>query len=122
MPKDKTLSHERIRKAAKEEFLEKGFRNASMRDIGRKAGLTPSALYRHYPSKEAMFNSLLDPFARDLLGQPKQQERDAFDLFDRSGSGDAMVKDNAARTFKKLFAENRDALQADGQLLCGNKI
>ena len=111
MPKDKTLSHARIRLAAKEEFLEKGFRNASMREIGRRAGLTPSALYRHYPSKEAMFSSLVDPFIQDLLVSTKQHEENAYENFDETGSGDAMVTDNAVRVFKDLFTEHRDELR-----------
>ena len=111
MPKDKTESHERIRKVAREEFLEKGFRKASMREIGRKAGLTPSALYRHYPSKEDMFNSLLDPFVEELLRQTKQHEDQAYENFDQSHSGDAMVTDNAARIFKRLITEHRDELR-----------
>ena len=108
MPKDKTQSHERIQKAAREEFLEKGFQNASMREISRKAGLTPSALYRHYPSKEAMFNSLLDPFVEEILGLTKEQEARSYENFDQTHSGDAMFTDNAVKLFKDLIREHRD--------------
>ena len=111
MPKDKTESHERIRKAAREEFLEKGFQNASMREIGRKAGLAPSALYRHYPSKEAMFNSLLDPFVEELLTRTKEHEDNAYAQFDQSASADAMVSDNAVKLFKYLMMNHRDELR-----------
>ena len=111
MPKDKTESHERIQKVAKEEFLKKGFENVSMREISKKAGLTPSALYRHYPSKEAMFNSLVDPFVADMLDRTKQHEQNAYRNFDRTVSADAMVGDNAVQMFKSLFAEHRDELK-----------
>ena len=37
MPRDKTLSHIKVNKAIKEEFLEKGFENASIRSIGARA-------------------------------------------------------------------------------------
>lgn len=111
MPKDKTQSHERIQKAAREEFLQKGFQNASMREISRKAGLTPSALYRHYPSKEAMFSSLVDPFLQEVLKKTRQHEETAYENFDRTGSGDAMVTDNAVRVFKYLLTEYRDELR-----------
>lgn len=111
MPKDKTDSHQRILRAAKEEFLEKGFRNASMREISRKAELTPSALYRHFPSKEAMFNSLLDPFTEKLLSRTQQHEQQAYENFDKTHSGDAMVTDNAVSVFRHLFQENRDELR-----------
>ena len=111
MPKDKTQSHERIQAAAREEFLHKGFQKASMREIAGRAGLTPSALYRHYPSKEAMFSSLVDPFIRELLENTRQQEEAAYADFDRTRSGDAMVTDNAPRVFKRLITEHRDELR-----------
>lgn len=111
MPKDKTQSHERIQQAAKEEFLQKGFQYASMREISKKAGLTPSALYRHYPSKEAMFNSLLDPFIHDFINESRQHEEKAYENFDQTGSGDAMVTDNAVKIFKNLIIEHRDELR-----------
>lgn len=111
MPKDKTQSHQRIQAAAREEFLEKGFQNASLREIARKAGLTPSALYRHYPSKEAMFHSLVEPFLQELLGQTRQHEENAYENFDQTGSGEAMVSDNAVRVFKTMISQHRDELR-----------
>ena len=111
MPKDKTLSHERIQAAAREEFLQKGFRNASMREISRKAGLAPSALYRHYASKEEMFSCLVDPVIQELLDRTKQHEKNAYANFARTGRGDSMVTDNAVRVFKKLISEHRDELR-----------
>ena len=111
MPKDKTQSHERIERAAKDEFLKKGFQNASMREISRRAGLTPSALYRHYPSKEAMFNSLVDPFVETLMGATQEHEAQAYENFDETHSGCAMVTDNAVKTFKSLITTYRDELR-----------
>ncbi len=61
MPRDKSLSHERVNKAMKEEFLEKGYEDASIRSIGARAGMTSAGLYRHYTDKEAMFSALVDP-------------------------------------------------------------
>ena len=61
MPKDKSASHARIISAAKKEFLEKGFEQASIRSIAAQAGMTSAALYRHFKDKEDMFASLVDP-------------------------------------------------------------
>ena len=58
MPKDKTESHEKILKAAREEFTRNGFENASIREIGKKAGVTSAALYRHCKGKEDLILSL----------------------------------------------------------------
>ena len=66
MPRDKTLSHERIIRAAKDEFSEYGYDKASMRRIGNRCGLTAAALYRHFDSKEDMFDALVRPALDDL--------------------------------------------------------
>ncbi len=61
MPRNKTESHVKIMEAAKAEFLEFGFMDASMRRIAGNAGITAPALYKHFPSKEDMFAALVDP-------------------------------------------------------------
>ena len=68
MSKDKTGSHRRILENAKQEFLRCGFEKASMRVIAGKSGLTGGALYKHFDSKEEMFNALVEPAYRQLLG------------------------------------------------------
>ncbi len=45
---------ERLLGVALELFARHGFDRTSTRDIGRAAGLTSPALYRHYPSKDAL--------------------------------------------------------------------
>ncbi|MCR4820215.1 MAG: TetR/AcrR family transcriptional regulator, partial [Elusimicrobiales bacterium] len=66
MPKDKTESHRRIIPAAMQEFLEKGFKNASTRAIASRAGITSGGLYRHFKDKEDMFASLVEPALKDF--------------------------------------------------------
>ena len=66
MPRDKTFSHEKIIRAATEEFAEYGYDKASMRRIGKRCGLTAAALYRHFDSKEAMYDALVSPALEDL--------------------------------------------------------
>lgn len=61
MPRDKTQTHEKILPAAKEEFLEKGFEQASMRSIAARIGVSAAGLYRHYADKEALFSALVEP-------------------------------------------------------------
>ena len=50
---------QQILDAAKTEFLEKGFTNASMRSIAAMAGATTGAIYRYYANKEALFDALV---------------------------------------------------------------
>lgn len=52
---------ERIVEAAKEEFLEKGFKNASMRSIALKSKMTVGNLYRYFTSKEDINIQIIAP-------------------------------------------------------------
>lgn len=61
MPKDKTATLKKILPAAKEEFLEKGFEQASMRNIAAKIGMSAAGLYRHFADKEDLFAALVEP-------------------------------------------------------------
>ena len=61
MPRDKSESHERIVEAAKKEFLEYGFADASLRRIAANAKIQVSGLYKHFKNKEEMFDSLVKP-------------------------------------------------------------
>ena len=48
-----------IHAAAKKEFLEKGFKSASLRNIVKTAGVTTGAFYGYYNSKEELFDALV---------------------------------------------------------------
>lgn len=49
----------KILEAAKAEFLEKGFKSASLRNIVKTAGVTTGAFYGYYKSKEELFDALV---------------------------------------------------------------
>ncbi len=48
-----------IRSAAYQEFLQKGFQGASLRNIVKKAGVTTGAFYGYFKSKDELFDSLV---------------------------------------------------------------
>jgi len=48
-----------ILSAAMQEFLEKGFRSASLRNIVKTAGVTTGAFYGYFDSKEDLFEALV---------------------------------------------------------------
>ena len=50
---------ERIHAAAKEAFMEYGFKSASLRSIVKTAGVTLGAFYGYYNSKEELFEALV---------------------------------------------------------------
>ncbi|MBQ4377779.1 MAG: TetR/AcrR family transcriptional regulator [Treponema sp.] len=55
-----------INEIATAEFLEKGFRGASLREIVKKAGVTTGAFYGYYKSKEELFSALVKPHAQTV--------------------------------------------------------
>lgn len=58
----------RIHAAAKKEFLEKGYKSASLRNIVKTAGVTTGALYGYYDSKEALFEALVGKQYHTMMG------------------------------------------------------
>lgn len=82
---------ERILACAKEEFLEKGFSEASLRSIAAKADTTTGSIYSRYGGKEELFGEIVEPAAEYLIAmftrtqenfhamdveeQPKKMER-----------------------------------------------
>ena len=64
-----TATLERIQQAAMEEFTEKGFQGASLRQIVKQAGVTTGAFYGYFSSKEALFASIVEPHAAALMGR-----------------------------------------------------
>src|SRR5262245_3845406 len=41
-------------------FGTRGFKGTTTRDVAGRVGLTEAALYRYFPSKEAMYSAILD--------------------------------------------------------------
>lgn len=52
---------QKITDEGKKEFLEKGFKDASLRNIVKRAGVTTGAFYGYYRDKKALFNALVLP-------------------------------------------------------------
>lgn len=57
MKQDKETRN-KLLQSAREEFVEKGYMNASLRNICRKAGVTTGALYFFFKDKDDLFESL----------------------------------------------------------------
>ena len=56
-----------IHSAAMQEFLEKGYKSASLRNIVKTAGVTTGAFYGYYNSKEDLFEALVGEHYNFLL-------------------------------------------------------
>ena len=108
MPRDKTLSHEKVKKAVKEEFLEKGFEDASIRSIGARAGMTSAGLYRHYADKEAMFNAMVEPLIECIKEWTRKHTSRKFDLLEGNASDDKLFGENFVDMVKEVILPRRD--------------
>ena len=71
---DDRNTYERIMSSAAEEFLEKGFQKASLRNIVKRAGVTTGAFYGYFDSKEALFGALAAPTDRFMAEYRGVQE------------------------------------------------
>ncbi len=71
---------ERIHMAAKAEFLEKGYKNASLRNIVKSVGMTTGAFYGYYKSKEELFEALVGRHYDFILGCFKEAQKEFADL------------------------------------------
>ncbi|MCR5061483.1 MAG: TetR/AcrR family transcriptional regulator [Saccharofermentans sp.] len=59
MSYDYNSTHELILKSALKNFSDVGFRNASIRNICKDAGVTNGAFYAHFNSKDELFSALV---------------------------------------------------------------
>ena len=80
-----------ILNTARKHFLKDGFSGASLRNIVKDAGLTTGAFYKYYPTKEALFDALTDPYIEHI-----------YQIYDR------VVED-----FEKLSAKGQTSNMSD---------
>lgn len=63
----RSATNESIQRAAVRVFARRGFAATSIRDIANEAQLSVGSVYRHYESKEALHDALLDQAASGLV-------------------------------------------------------
>ncbi len=69
-----SATKEKILNAALVRFAEKGYKGTNLRDLAAELGLSKSALYKHYTSKEAIWNAVLDKmesYYNERFGSPE---------------------------------------------------
>lgn len=77
----KEQTRQDILKSAKKEFLLHGFEKSSMRSIARSAKVSTSNIYNYFPSKDDIFQAVLQPVLNELdkgeqiLSKPNHLER-----------------------------------------------
>ena len=66
-----SATQQKILEVGKQEFLTKGFKDASLRKIVAEAGFSKGAFYGYYPDKAALFEALVSEAADGLIEQFK---------------------------------------------------
>ena len=67
--KKSIITRETILQAGKTEFLEKGYKDANVRQIASRAGVTTGAIYSYFTDKKAIFEALVEPVAGDFMNR-----------------------------------------------------
>ena len=104
MSRDKTESHKRIVKAAKREFLDYGYNDASLRRIAAKAGIQVGGLYKHFANKQEMFESLVSPAIKAFYDIYHEIEKEYFNELPAADSGfEWEGKDETTRVMELIY-------------------
>jgi len=62
-----STTKQRILAASESLFAERGFAGTAVRDIAARSGLNGASLYNHFPSKQALYEAVLERGIRPLL-------------------------------------------------------
>ncbi|MCR4677392.1 MAG: TetR/AcrR family transcriptional regulator [Lachnospiraceae bacterium] len=102
------MSHEKVNKAIKEEFLEKGYEDASIRSIGARAGMTSAGLYRHYKDKEAMFAAMVEPLIKDVKTWTKRHTSRKYKIVDGGNAKEELFGESFFDLIRDVILPKRD--------------
>ena len=113
MPRDKTATHERLIPIIRKEFLEFGYEKASLQHIASQAGITAAGLYRHFPGKEAMFASLVEPALQAFLEFWDSSMSDAVHMMNEKNFPEAFqeFRTRNNRDLMNFVYDNYDSLK-----------
>ena len=93
------MTRNTLLEAAAEVFAEKGFGGASLEEIAERAGFTRGAIYKHFSSKEELFECVTDAFDDVALASFGPE------LLEHSQLGDLNAASIAA-VWKDLFSDD----------------
>ncbi len=88
---------ERIRRAAQEQFLAQGVDGASLRAIAAEAGTNIGMVYYYFPSKDDLFQAVVESVYRGLLADAGEALR-----------GDGRLSDKLRRVYARLWTMSDD--------------
>jgi AcrR family transcriptional regulator len=92
------LGKQHLLETAEQLFTEYGYQAVSIRDIAQASGVTNAALYYHFPSKEALFDEVLEYHADKLA---ERMEQASIQASDTRGKLKAILEEYAIQVSKR---------------------
>jgi AcrR family transcriptional regulator len=100
---------QKIKKAARNEFEQKGYQKSSMRSIALSAGVTVGNLYRYFKNKDDLFQIIIQPAFEEIY-----KFIDEFARFKDSILTEERQKGDFIKTFKesliRIYLQHRSEL------------
>ena len=118
---DAQRNREKVLRAAREAFAASGY-GVPLDEIAALAGVGPGTVYRHFPSKEALFAAVVDARVRDLIDDARRRGAAGdpgaafFGFLGRMGE-EAAAKRDLPDAIAVDGAVQQDLLEAFGELL-----
>ena len=84
-------------------FSEKGYANVFVGDIAEKVGIKAPSLYKHYKSKKAIFDAIIDEMNRRFEEQAKAMQINGTDAAADSGIYKTLSEDRLLKLGREFF-------------------
>lgn len=104
---------EKLLKAGKAEFLEKGFLGASLRNICKNADVTTGALYFFFKDKEDLFDSIVKDFADQAVSILKEHLAAEKSMFAADGTIASLENPTYEQLMEIFTADNKPEMADD---------
>ena len=105
----------RILECSRQEFLQNGFKNASLRNIAAEAGLTTGAIYGYFKNKNAVFEELVRPVCEQLDSLFNTISKD---YYDENGNALDLNAQKSVEELRRVYGFIYTNLDAFRLLLC----
>ncbi len=112
----KSNTQAKIIEIAKKEFLDKGFKDASLRGIVKEAGFTQGAFYGYYKDKEELFISIVSEAADGLMHEFKKAQEAHFDLIKKNNT--EMTRELSVKYLKNFLGYIYDNFEVFKLIIC----
>ena len=84
-------------------FSEKGYANVFVGDIAERVGIKAPSLYKHYKSKKAIFDAIIDEMNRRFTEQAKAMQINGKDASTDAGIYEKLSEDRLLKLGREFF-------------------